>query len=1085
MLPSMSRGLSKRIKVFLSSPGDVSEERARARLAMEELEQNPLNQSRVRFEIVDWNDHHSPVPLEAAVTPQESVEKYKGRPSECDLTVVLLWSRLGTPLPSRITREDGTRYESGTVWELEEARSAGKPIWIYRRTETPQIGLDADQTELDSMRAQYRAVGGFFDGFRSPDGSLAGGFHEYPEPAKFADLFAKHLAMFVAQSPRTERRRPAWLTTAREALASATEGTLDEATRDAMRAHDPSTLEEYRLSRWADGAQSRHAIDTRFTPLTVLLDRGPGAQGSRLAEHSRTQPFTDLREVLAEIDAPAFVLLGPPGSGKSTLLRRLEFELARDALRAPVGSQAIAFFASLNAYEVHPGGAQTQQPREWLANEWRQRFPEMADLDRLGGAPLVLLLDALNEMPQASDDDYRRAVDRWRRFIADAARSGVRLVFSCRSADYSLPLGTDELPVPHVRIEQMDDPQVQEFLGLYSPERGPELWQQLEGTRQLDLFRSPYYLRLLVDQPGDAWRRGRAALFTGFVRSALCRELGAHNPLLLDEELFDIDDRLLINGEPCGDYELPVGVEPFAQLAFVLQERHGSRKGSQVKANIRDALPLLGERGRDRFDVGVDLQILDKQRREFTFVHQLVQEYFAARFLAESPRARLARTPWRAEEMSPSLEDELARIGDADPLPPAPTTGWEETFLFAAAMATDCDAFIAALMRENLPLAGRCAAQADVSISSALRVELQGELLARSRAPEADLRARIAAARALGELGDPRLEKRRGPHGDYLLPPFIAIPAGEYTIGSEEGDEDEKPVHAVQLEAFDIAQFTVTNAEWELFMAAGGYDDERWWESEAARRWRQGEGVADAPKQQLRELRRFYQQPGRIEQALREGRLTSRGAEQWEGLLALSDSQFEEVLAETYPEQRRTAPVWWTDPAYNHPSQPVVGICWFEAQAYCRWLSEQRGQHFELPSEAMWEAAARGSEGRRYAWGDEFDPRRCNTFETHVRGTTPAGVFPEGDAPNAIHDLTGNVWEWLADDWHSSYVGAPSDGRVWSDEPRGDRRVVRGGSWDLPRILARCACRSRLLPGYHFDNLGFRVVRVSPIRSEP
>jgi formylglycine-generating enzyme required for sulfatase activity len=137
---------------------------------------------------------------------------------------------------------------------------------------------------------------------------------------------------------------------------------------------------------------------------------------------------------------------------------------------------------------------------------------------------------------------------------------------------------------------------------------------------------------------------------------------------------------------------------------------------------------------------------------------------------------------------------------------------------------------------------------------------------------------------------------------------------------------------------------------------------------------------------------------------------------------SLSDAQVEEFVhlycpdygATLYPTGRQTQPAFWKDNAFNNPAQPVVGICWFEARAYCAWLSAQTGKHFRLPTEAEWEAAARGQQGRRYAFGDDFDASRCNTFETHSRRTTPTGVFPGGVTPEGVVDLTGNVWEWAS-----------------------------------------------------------------------
>jgi formylglycine-generating enzyme required for sulfatase activity len=507
-------------------------------------------------------------------------------------------------------------------------------------------------------------------------------------------------------------------------------------------------------------------------------------------------------------------------------------------------------------------------------------------------------------------------------------------------------------------------------------------------------------------------------------------------------------------------------------------------ENSQVRIGYQNALDLLAhERADDVLKAGEALGVLEEDLGpdEVLYVHQLVQEYFAARWLAAHPEPRWVHTEWRADRVPESLQKTLAGLADSDPLPPLPGTGWEETAMLAAAMTADPDTFVTELMTSNLALAGRCAAQPDVAISNSVKDRIRQALIERTQNPAADLRARIAAGLALGELGDPRFRRCQGPRGEYLLPPLIAIRDGAYAIGSDEGlYEDEAPSHAVDLEPFQLGQFPVTNAEYALFVKAGGYEDERWWDTDAARAWRRGDSTAEGAKQQWRENHQLFQTHfDEIRNLHRQGRITSQQADDWERIARMDDAAFEALLEEWYPPGRQTQPAFWNDEVFNNPAQPVVGICWYEARAYCTWLSAQTGRPFRLPTEAEWEAAARGPAGRRYAYGDEFDASRCNAFETHIRRTTPVGVFPGGETPEGLIDLTGNTWDWTSS-LRQAYPYAADDGR--EDPAAEGRRVVRGGSWHYLQSFARAASRFALAPDNRYYSIGFRLACSSPIR---
>lgn len=864
---------------------------------------------------------------------------------------------------------------------------------------------------------------------------------------------------------------------------------IDQA--NAIKDHKPADLTEYRLGRIAEWSLPRYALDNRFVNLTLLLDKGEtDPQRWQRADEYR---FSDLRDVLAKVNDPALVLLGAPGSGKSTLLRRLQLDDSIDRLRDD--ADTITFFIQLNGYRPRADGT-LLEPREWLAQRWSERYPALPPLETyLADGRALLLLDAINEMPHRSTTEYHERVGLWRAFAQYAARLGNRIIFSCRSLDYSASLSSPELRVPQIEVQPMDTDQVRQFLTAYTPAHEALIWRELEGSPQFSLFQTPYFLKLLCEQVEAAREvpKGRAGLFTGFVRQALKRETENTNSLFQPNGLLtEKDHQKLALWKWRNAFELPERgalLPKLRDLAFAMQEKGLETEGAQVRIDYDDACDLIDhERDADILKAGVALTVLDEDlaREEITFFHQLLQEFFAARKLADAPNPALVHVEWRADAVKPSLDETLAALADGDPLPPLPQTGWEETTLTAAPMSRDPNTFIRDLMPHNLPLAARCAASGEVNVDPHLKREIQQALIERTQDMSADLRARIAAGEALGTLGDPRFERKTGAHGDYLLPPLVTIPAGTYPMGDDSSRYDfEKPAHTVELTAFQIGVFPVTNAEYALFMAAGGYEDEQWWDTDEALAWLHGEGSAEGNKQQWRDNKKTFESWSEdyIRDLVRQNGITSQQANDWITIRNWTAERFEQQLEKWYPTGKiYRQPELWNDTRFNNPAQPVVGVTWFEACAYCNWLSAQTGQPFRLPSEAEFEAAARVMEGRAFPYGSTFEAARGNTFESHIRRSTPIGIF-DNATPQGAFDLSGNVYSWttsIYDQEAFPYPYRADDGRE-DMERTSVRRVLRGGSWGNGQSNARAAFRSGSNPNGRSDSSGFRLVVSSPI----
>jgi len=226
-----------------------------------------------------------------------------------------------------------------------------------------------------------------------------------------------------------------------------------------------------------------------------------------------------------------------------------------------------------------------------------------------------------------------------------------------------------------------------------------------------------------------------------------------------------------------------------------------------------------------------------------------------------------------------------------------------------------------------------------------------------------------------------------------------------------------------------IGRYPVTNYQFERFVKDGGYE-------ERGRRWWSDEGWDWRKKGERRRSDRSTDQP----------------------------------------------PEYWDNPRFGRSRHgyPVVGVSWYEANAYCAWLTEQlrmanskwriwRDGRSEicnppseivvrLPTEEEWIAAAGGEKGNRYPWGPQWDESHANTDESHIGGTTPVPMYPSGQSPAGVWDMGGNVWEWMGSEY---MAGVPA---------------LRGGSWDSDHHPARVGGRFRYSPDFSHHYVGFRVL---------
>ncbi len=288
----------------------------------------------------------------------------------------------------------------------------------------------------------------------------------------------------------------------------------------------------------------------------------------------------------------------------------------------------------------------------------------------------------------------------------------------------------------------------------------------------------------------------------------------------------------------------------------------------------------------------------------------------------------------------------------------------------------------------------------------------------------------VDGATALKTLGRKRRagEEFRACEADWC-PRLVVVGAGEFMMGSPEGEEsrgkDEGPRHGVRIgKAFAVGKYEVTRREYGEFVRETGRDMSG------------GCRVYDAG----------------------EGKWKSDGGRSWE------------------------------DPGFEQGAQhPVVCVSWKDAKSYVKWLSGKTGKRYRLLSEAEWEYVARGGTTGPFHYGGTITTDQANYDGNYKYGsgskgmyrekTVGVGSFPANDF--GLHDVHGNVWEWVEDCWHENYKGAPTDGSAWERESGGDcrYRVLRGGSWSYAPRSLRSADRFRIFAGDRFYINGFRIAR--------
>jgi formylglycine-generating enzyme required for sulfatase activity len=1101
-----------RFTLFLASPSkDTGPAREAVVQAVQELAQESPFDEQLELCLFRWDDPRKRVVLSLHNGGQRDVNEQAIHPAKVDLLIGLFCHTMGGTLEHDATDGHGQPFGHAVLatqrpwycseWEVAQAPDA----WVFfAKRDVPEDLLE-DALQVNRYRKQCEANKRFYNRFET----------ENELGAQLKTALRTRLKLLLKRpDPEDGNPHPPDLHPDHQALLThllaaplneaAPLPLVPQALAEKAQAQPARCLRSWLLLRYAEGCgEEAGRLDREFVALTVNL---PSRDGP-----STPQPFDDLGAALAsQTDAPAWVLVGAPGAGKTTLLRHLEMRHALGALHAlaadPQATPPLAVWWRLGDYASTP--TTWPDPAQWLADSWHHSCPHGPSWQVLHERfPIRLLLDGANEIPAANAAAHETALRHWAAWVHRLRASGWRApLLSVRRHELALLHNAQLSEARQIEVQPWADARIRQYC---AQRQQPALWAHLsQQPRLLDMARNPFNLKHQCEVGG---RLGRPAQHRAELLAALLhlRLRTPANAAVLDApDLLGTDRRDALPSDwPAAPLCLPDEAGLLHALAQgAAQQMHEGTGQSWPERRWATLWPNPAQR-RAALKAAQALDVLRNTGRmadplnptqaetQWRWSHQLWQEFFAARALRDAVRGE-GRLPadWPKHLAAPQPEpvDWEARSTNFDPLPGPGVNAWDECVQLAVAQSAQPLAWLDELQAQgNLALAGRAAALdaqrlRQLPNGPARLAALQTRLRQRSEDAAVDLRQRIEAAELAHELGDERYDVTRDAQGHerWRVPKperWINVPAGFYTLGSADGDADERgpdgqPLR-LWLDAFQMAFAPVTNAEFRCFIEAGGYTDERWWpgeantwrlgkmDNEAGRRFlintitRQAEALAAAPN-----LRPEFKEP--LQAAMQEGEEAVAAFAKASALHAYPPPQ-ENPEAFTHPEQ-------WANPLFNHPAQPVAGVCWFEAQAYTLWLGHVTGLPIQLPTEAQWEAAARGLAARRWPWAADETPQRhqINSFEAGVRRPTPVALFTTSHTPEGLADLAGNVWEWTTcadtDSLQAETLHTCASGSA--------PRAVRGGGWNNPASVARAGCRFRSEPGNRLNSQGFRVV---------
>ncbi len=974
------------IRVFISSPGDVNAERKIALDVIDYFPNRPAYREKVAFRVVAWDKPGAGTAMLGTLTPQEAINRGLPKPSECDIVVVIFWSRMGTPF----TDTDGTEYLSGTHWEMLDALNSDRPETIIFRRREEKLFKSSDK----KGREQYDRVEDFFKSelFYREDGSIVRGVNKYNTP----DDFRRDFEIF-----------------------------FEELVVRLLERYDKGETQPPPQPPAPDTPQAKAEAENIRTVEADIWDGSPFPGLRAFTEADAPIFFGRGRETDAlvnQLENSRFVaVVGASGSGKSSLvaagliprLKANVIEGSADWLyaRFTPGSCASAFEAlSMALIDAVPALA-VHDPIEYpdlvekltsSLSKDSNRFTKtinhaLKDFKRW--VQLVLFIDQFEELFTLTDADETK---RFAALLTKAVESErIRVIVTMRHDFYHRAVEIPDL-AELLRADAV--------FSLAAPRRDA-LQQMIERPAILSGIEFEQLLvERILDDTGDS--AGALALLA----------------YLLDEIYhLSVDDArktILVS-----DYVTLGGVNgAIGKRAHSIFERLSDNEKVTLIRMFRHLLTITPDGTPTRKRAAIDNLAVDNTHKS------VLDAFISARLLVANTdidnemgtvevahEALFSAWPhlsaWIRQAKNDLSAIEEMRRGAAI---------WERNRFSEVYLWSDerLRPVYQAIMNLGLD-----PTQEFSQVEVAFLMPESERLLRELNQVDLPHKRRLDIGNRLGQIGD----KRKGISIADGKPQFEwckVSSQGEIVVNTKSRSdgkqiENQETKHRMYINPFYISKYQVTVGQYDIFLQSEqGYQNERWWAGMPAKYIRQEfkGNDADTPTNYPRDWVSWYQ-----------------------------SIAFARWVNELYVGSR-----------FKSPSDDPKDSDWIIGE----------NAEIRVPTEQEWRwAAQNGTENRDYPWGQNRDSRYANTRESDLGQSVAVGMYPHGAAVCGALDMTGNLYEWCLNKYDD-----PSQTDM---DTSNERRVLKGGTFDLKSYIGRCSSRSVGNPGFSDVSYGLRLVIAS------